>query len=132
MHSDGTNELAQWFDVRIQPTHEATRLQAVGELDLAAVPMLRTPAAELLDSGVQQLVIDLREVTFIDVSAVRLLTELAVRAADDGRCLSVIEGSAQVRRMLALTEAGTDGGPATISLGSAADAPSPRTQEELS
>ena len=105
MNTDTTAELAQWFDFRVRPAREATRLQAIGELDLAAVSVLRTPADELLDSGVQQLVIDLRGVTFIDVSAVRLLVDLAARAADGGRRLTVIEGSAQVRRMLALTEA---------------------------
>ena len=57
-------------------------MQASGELDLAAGPRLRRPADELVAAGFEQLVIDLRAVTFIDVSAVRLLLELAARAQE--------------------------------------------------
>ena len=100
-----SSQSAAWFDVLVQPEREAVLLQAIGELDLAAIPRLREPADELLAAGFQQLVIDLRRLTFIDVSAVRLLLEMAVRARDDGWRLSLIQGGAHVRRMFALTKA---------------------------
>jgi anti-anti-sigma factor len=57
----------------------------------------------LLAFGFQQLVIDLRQVTFIDVAGVRLLLKLAQDARDDGWQLSLTQGDGKVRQMLTLT-----------------------------
>lgn len=97
-------DVLQSFEVLVRPAREEVRLRAIGELDLAAGPRLRGPAEELLAAGFEQLIIDLRAVTFLDVSAVRLLLELADRAQEDGWRLSLIHGGAQPHRVFDLTE----------------------------
>jgi hypothetical protein len=58
------------------PAREGMRLQAVGELDLAATPTLRKLSAELLAAGFKQLATDLPWSTFLDLAGVRLLLGL--------------------------------------------------------
>jgi anti-anti-sigma factor len=49
------------------------------------------------------LVIDLRRVTFIDLTGVRLLLKLSDDARDDGWRLSLLQPGGQVRQILTLT-----------------------------
>jgi len=78
------------FDVRVQPDRRAVRLHATVEY-LVAV-------------GFERVVIDLRELVFIDCAGLRLLCALEEGARDDGWRLAVIQGSAAVRRLFALTD----------------------------
>jgi len=72
-----------------------------GELDLSTVPQLsRAIAAE---DGYETLVIDLRELDFMDSSGVRLLVAEQERAADEGHALRIVRGSAEVERVLRVT-----------------------------
>jgi anti-sigma B factor antagonist len=87
------------------PVREQVLLRAIGELDLASAPKLREAAEDLRAAGFDQLVIDLRQVTFIDLVGVRLLLGLAELARNDGWRLSLTQGGRQVVKMLALTGA---------------------------
>lgn len=91
------------FTLVVVPVSEEVRLQAIGELDLAATPTLRDRVGELLAAGFRQLVIDLRRVTFIDLTGVRLLLKLAQDASADGWRLSLIQPDGQVHQILTLT-----------------------------
>jgi anti-anti-sigma factor len=103
--ADPRLETAPWFSIDVVPAREEARLRAVGELDLVAAPILREHVDELLASGFRELVIDLRRVTFIDLTGVRLLLTLAEDAAGDGWRLSLTQAGEQVRRLLTLTGA---------------------------
>jgi anti-anti-sigma factor len=96
-------ETAPWFSLVLAPAGEEVRLAAIGELDLAASPKLDAQVSELLAAGFRQLVIDLRCVTFIDLSGVRLLLKLADEARDDTWRLSLLRPGGQVRQILTLT-----------------------------
>jgi anti-anti-sigma factor len=96
-------ETAPWFSLVLVPAGEEVRLTAIGELDLAASPKLDEQVSELLAAGYRQLVIDLRGVTFIDLSGVRLLLKLADEARDDAWGLSLLRPGRQVRQILTLT-----------------------------
>jgi anti-anti-sigma regulatory factor len=52
-----------------------------------------------------RLVIDLRQMTFIDVIGARLLLQLTQDAGDHGWRLSLIHGAGEVHRMVQLVEA---------------------------
>jgi anti-anti-sigma factor len=93
------------FEVAVIPARERVLLRAVGELDLASAPKLRAATEDLRAAGFDQLVIDLRQVTFIDLVGVRLLVGLAEASRKDGWQLSLTQGGRQVLRMLALTGA---------------------------
>jgi anti-anti-sigma factor len=75
-----------------------------GELDIATSPELDRV---LREAGHQAhlLVLDLRGVTFIDISSVRVILAAASRARPEGGRLMVSRGPAHVDRMFTLTGA---------------------------
>jgi anti-anti-sigma factor len=93
------------FEIVVVPAREQIVLRAIGELDLAAAPTLRDAANDLCAAGFDQLVVDLRQVTFIDLVGIRMLLALAKASRNDGWQLSLTEGGRQVLMMLALTGA---------------------------
>lgn len=62
------------FEVRVSKKGDATVVSVRGELDLGTVGDVRAVVGE--QAGVRRLVVDLREVAFMDSSAVHLLDEL--------------------------------------------------------
>ena len=74
------------FTVRVRPERDAVYVTPAGELDIATVDQLGEQVLELGDAGFHRVVIDLRELTFMDLCAVRLLCEL--EAARSGRRLA--------------------------------------------
>jgi anti-anti-sigma factor len=78
-----------------------------GELDLATAPDLEEVVCERLDAG-QEVVLDLRELDFMDSSGLRVLVTAHARAVDGGPRFAVVrppEGGA-VAKILAI--AGVD------------------------
>lgn len=79
------------------------RLTPIGELDLATVPLLETAFDSLLrDDGVEMIVLDLTELSFMDSAGIHLLLRMraACEAADR---LRVINGTRAVERVLEVT-----------------------------
>jgi anti-anti-sigma factor len=68
------------------------------------VSVLEDQVGELLAVGFEQLIIDLRGLSFMDVSGLRLLLSLARHARHEGWRLSLIQGSVPVRRLFTLTD----------------------------
>ena len=91
------------FSVEIEPHREVVRVCPRGELDLATVEVLRERVEELTAAGFTRVLLDLRELTFIDSTGLRLVLELQRDAADERWELAVIEGSAEVRRVFEVT-----------------------------
>jgi anti-anti-sigma factor len=83
--------------------HRGTTLVAVpsGELDLSTSPQLarKLQAHEDYD----ELVIDLRELSFMDSSGVRLLVAEHERASRQGHALRIVRGNPEVHRVLRVT-----------------------------
>lgn len=92
------------FAVRVQPDREVVYVQPDGELDLTTTPQLHDQVQELVEAEFAQLVIDLRELSFIDATGIRLLLSLAEQAHDEGWRLSLIRGSGQVQRICELAD----------------------------
>ena len=68
-------------NVEVEPG--SRRIVAEGELDLAAAPSVEDAGARAVNEGVKHLELDLREVTFIDSTAIRALLRVGetMRAA---------------------------------------------------
>lgn len=81
------------FDVRVGPGAGATVVVPRGELDLATVPVLEATLA----AQAGPVVLDLRELTFVDPTGLRLLLEAEARSAADGRYLRFVAGPAVAR-----------------------------------
>jgi anti-anti-sigma factor len=75
-----------------------------GELDLSATPRLEEEIARLAEeSGIRRVVLDLRELEFMDSTGLRMvaLAERKLREAD--RKLALVRGREAVQRVFAIT-----------------------------
>jgi anti-anti-sigma factor len=91
------------FEVRVRPDPERVVVELSGELDIAAIPRFRERCDELLGAGFGHVVLDLRELAFIDSTGLNLLLELYAGARRDGWELSVIPGSDAVQRVFVVS-----------------------------
>ena len=88
-----------------------------GELDILTADRVRSRVADLLEAGFSTIVIDLRELAFMDSTGLRLLLVLHQRARRDGWSLSLTPGPEPVQRVFELTGTSAvlpftaDGGP---------------------
>jgi anti-anti-sigma factor len=91
------------FQVRNEPRGDGVVVIAAGEIDLATSPQLRDAllAPEVSSSSV---VLDLREVTFIDSSGLGVIVGQQKRAQEHDEQFSVaVGGAAAVQRILELS-----------------------------
>jgi anti-anti-sigma factor len=80
---------------------ETVRVRLRGELDLAGVPKVTDCLRRLQERG-EHVVLDLDELTFIDMSGLRVVLTAAESASRDGWAFAVTRGSAPVRRLFDL------------------------------
>jgi anti-sigma B factor antagonist len=66
-------------------------LTVAGELDIATVPVVRERLSDLTDAGARRLVVDLRDVTFMDSTGLAAFIHAKVRLGDDGTLTLVLE-----------------------------------------
>ena len=81
-------------------TGEAAVIALRGELDLAGTATLEQELARLPAGPV---VLDLRELAFMDSSGLRAIVLCAQRSQDAGRRFALIPGAAQVMRVFDIT-----------------------------
>lgn len=85
---------------------EAAWVQVTGELDMAtAVALDRT--LRRAERRARLVVLDLRELIFMDSAGVHVIVDASIRGLRAGRRLTVVRGPAQVDRLFALAK-GTD------------------------
>ncbi len=78
-------------------------LVLAGEVDIFTAPRMKERMLELLDDGVEQLVVDLSEVTFIDSTALGVLIGGVRRVKSVGGVMALVVTSPPVARVLAIT-----------------------------
>jgi anti-sigma B factor antagonist len=91
------------FNVEQRSEGEATVLAVSGELDLAASPALEERLDQVFGDAVSQLIIDLRQLEFIDSTGLSVLVKAHQRAQESGCTFGLVNGGSQVRRLLSLT-----------------------------
>jgi anti-anti-sigma factor len=79
------------------------RVRLRGELDLASGPTLSEVLRRLRERR-EPVLLDLDELSFIDMSGLRVVLEAAEQASRDGGRFAVTRGSSQVRRLIALVQ----------------------------
>ena len=82
---------------------DAAWVQVTGELDLATSPQFRQRLGEA-QHAVRLVVLDLRELCFIDSSGVHVILDAARDSRRYGGRLLIVRGPAPVDRVLTLTE----------------------------
>jgi anti-anti-sigma factor len=78
------------FEIRSEMDASGGRLVLSGELDIATAPEVDEAARAMLSQGVRDLVVDLRGLTFVDSSGLRLLIVLNERATAEGWSLGLL------------------------------------------
>lgn len=85
---------------RSVPDEGAVVVGLCGELDLLGVEEAEKEIAPIEAERPPLLVLDLRELEFIDSSGLRFVMTADARARSEGRSLAVVPGTEQVRRVL--------------------------------
>jgi anti-anti-sigma factor len=78
-------------------------LTITGELDLASAPALEEELDKVLNGGTNLVIVDLRQLEFIDSTGLSVLVKAHQRAQDADTSFGLVKGGAQVQRLLALT-----------------------------
>jgi anti-anti-sigma factor len=90
------------FEVHVERRQHYAVVRLVGELDLAVVRAVED-ALSPLEKEFGEVIIDLREVEFMDSVGLRVILSANARARSDGFSLRIIKGGNQVQKLLALT-----------------------------
>jgi anti-sigma B factor antagonist len=94
------------LDLRVHHHDDRAVVHVGGEVDLATCPQLRDVLAELVDGGVYHLLVDLKQVSFLDSSGISVIGVLR-RVREHGGSVGLIAPRPQVRRVLELTGVST-------------------------
>jgi anti-anti-sigma factor len=91
------------FRVEVRNADDTTVISVSGELDLASSPALDEELERVAQSEAQVVVVDLRNLEFMDSTGLSVLVRAHQRAEENGRRLGLVNGSQQVQRLLTLT-----------------------------
>lgn len=91
------------FTVDARPARQHLVVAPAGELDFFTAPALRDAVRHARDEGWNDLVLDLRGVTFMDSAGAHLMLDLRQEAAGGLRC-SMVDPPRPVRRVLELVK----------------------------
>ena len=91
------------FDLRVVRNGRAVHLAPCGELDIATTPELEEALADATRDGITEIVLDLRELTFMDSTGLRALAQANLRADERGIALSIIRGPRPIERVLEIS-----------------------------
>jgi anti-sigma B factor antagonist len=91
------------FRVAILRSGATARLVLAGELDLLTAPELQSAIDQVLSERARHVVLDLRELDFLDSTAITIIYRLDQLARQDGFNLAVVRGKANLQRVFAIT-----------------------------
>ena len=94
------------FDLRVVRSDGRMHIAPCGELDIATSPQLEQAVSEATTEAVPELVLDLRELTFMDSTGLRTLAQASTRAQQAGTTLSIWRGPRQIERVLEISGLG--------------------------
>jgi anti-sigma B factor antagonist len=104
--ADDPTDAPEPFDIDIEPDRERIVLVPRGELDLATVDRLGACIDGIVDAGFEAIVLDLRRLTFLDSTGLRLVAnecrrdDVTVRLIDGPECVSRLFDLTGMRAML--------------------------------
>jgi anti-anti-sigma factor len=91
------------FSVDVHHEGGAAVLAVRGELDLRTSPELEERLSRAFDDGAELVILDLRQIEFMDSTGLRVLLSAHQRAHDSRRRFALVRGADQVERVLTLT-----------------------------
>jgi anti-sigma B factor antagonist len=95
--------LPEEFTVSVVPDRREVAVVPAGELDLSCADRLHDEVTALRAAGFDQILVDLRRVTFLDSSGLRILLTLHNDAKRNRYTLKLVPGPREVQRVFELT-----------------------------
>jgi anti-anti-sigma factor len=95
------------FDVAVIDVIGGQEMLLVGEMDVAAAPVVRERLRDVIERGPGNVVIDMRSVAFLDSSVLGVLVAARKRAFLNGVRIILRSPSPSVRQVLSLTALGS-------------------------
>ena len=93
------------FGLAVRRENRRTVLIPTGELDLSSAPELEAELERVSRSLVEAVIVDLRAVSVIDSTGLRVILNANEKAQANDAQFAVIAGTDQVRKLFDLTEA---------------------------
>jgi anti-sigma B factor antagonist len=90
------------LQLEITDDGEGIWIALIGELDISEAPAVQEALSQIERSRPPILVLDLRRLSFLDSSGLRLILEADIRAREEGRSLSVVRGPESVHRVFSI------------------------------
>jgi anti-sigma B factor antagonist len=91
------------FSVDVRREREAAIVVPAGEVDLASAPELQAGLERAWQSDAELVIIDLRDVQFMDSTGLHVIVNAHQRAQKADRQFGVVDGGEQVHKLLSLT-----------------------------
>jgi anti-anti-sigma factor len=91
------------FSVEVRNGTQAVVIGLSGELDLASSPALEHELERGAASQAEVVIVDLRNLEFMDSTGLSVLVRAHQRATENGQRFGVVRGPQQVQRLLSLT-----------------------------
>lgn len=88
---------------RIEVRNGVAAIALVGELDMGTVAVLEQQLAQYEGNGVKAIMLDLRDLTFIDSSGLRAFLAARNRSASNGHRLILLGASESARHLFEIT-----------------------------
>jgi anti-anti-sigma factor len=99
----GSEMVESSFQVQVRNADRAAVIVVSGELDLASAPTLEDELNRAVTNGADLVIVDLRELEFIDSTGLGLLIKANRQAEAAGRRFAIVRGQSQVQRLLGVT-----------------------------
>jgi anti-anti-sigma factor len=90
------------FRIEVAYDGDEARLRPVGELDMSTAPHLQAALEDATLPG-RRVIVDLRELEFMDSTGLTLLTRWSLAAERDGFSLALVAGNERIQRLFELT-----------------------------
>jgi anti-anti-sigma factor len=91
------------FDVTTEHRGDIAHVKLSGELDISTAPKVEDELARIEPNRPDLIVLDLRNLAFMDSTGLRLLIAADMRARHDGRRLTIVKGPEAVQRVFRIT-----------------------------
>jgi anti-sigma B factor antagonist len=91
------------FEVSCVETAERAQLHLHGELDMSSAPVLERELKAVESHHPREIVLDLAELSFMDVTGLRTILDAARRARRDGGSVVIVNPMPHIIRLLELT-----------------------------
>jgi anti-sigma B factor antagonist len=96
-HSSILNAPAEFAIADARRPDGSVLLTIAGELDIATVPVVRDRLSAVIDAGARRLVVDLRDVSFMDSTGLAAFIHAKMRLGDEGNLTLVMEPDSYAR-----------------------------------